>query len=245
MSAELTSNCLADPVGNDSLREGEINMAVRKMGQGDAERDLMEALEKRDTPAPAKQECLRHELLEDFAAGRIHDQQTQELVVAHVRRCRNCMAPIIAAKRKDAGSPVRRYPTLIRRRVLALIAAVLLVAILWRWYAQKSHQVPDITIVDLRADVTRGTDSIKVPHNQKHLLIILPSGNAEGVYELDLIKAQQSGPLLHAQGVARAQSNGNEELRVDVNFGQIATGYYLLAISHGDSKTLYQPVQVE
>ncbi len=245
MSAELTSNCLADPVVNDSLRECEINMAVRKKGQGDAERDLMAALEKRDTPAPAKPECLRRELLEEFAAGRIRDEETQELVVAHVRQCRNCMAIIIAAKRKDARSPVRRYPTLIRRRVLALIAAVLLVAILWRWYAQKSHQVPDITIVDLRSDVTRGTDSIKVPHNQKHLLIILPSGSVEGVYELDLIKPQQSNPVLHVQGVARTQRNGNKELRVDVNFGQIAAGYYLLAISHGDSKPRYQPVQVE
>ncbi len=219
-------------------------MAVTKKRQGDAERDLMEALKKRDTPAPAKEECLRRELLEEFAAGRIHDEETQESVLAHVSQCRNCMATIIAAKRKRARPPVRRYHTLVRRRALALIAALLLIVILWRWYAQKS-QVPDITIVDLRADVKRGTDSIKVPHNQKHLLIILPSGSAEGVYELDLIKPQQSNPVLHVQGVARTQSNGNKELRVDVNLGQIAAGYYLLAISHGDSKPRYQPVQVE
>src|SRR5437660_3730033 len=101
-------------------------MAAMRNREGDVERELIQAFARRPDAPSADGECLSRELLEGFAAGRVHDAETQKLVLAHLNHCRNCMSIILASKRKNAVAMAKKYERRRGRVPLVLFATALL-----------------------------------------------------------------------------------------------------------------------
>jgi hypothetical protein len=213
--------------------------------EGDAERELIEAFARRpDTPS-VDEECLSPDLLERFAAGRVHDVETQTLVLSHVNSCRNCMSIIVAAKRKKAIEIAEKSQRWIERVPIVLVATAVLAVVLLIWHNRDRLSRADVVVLDLRADVTRSTDtSFKIPHKNTRLIIKLPGG-AEGQYQVDLLKGEPASSVLHGSGQTQLRTDGNVELEINLNFARVTTGHYLLAVWHGNANPQYQSVLVE
>jgi len=188
-------------------------------------------------------------LLEGFAAGRVHDAETQKLVLAHLNHCRNCMSIILASKRKNAVAMAKKYERRRGRVPLVLVATALLAValLIWHYRDRISHLgYIEVAVLDLRSDVTRSTDtSFKVPHKNTRLIVKLPSGSTEGIYDVDLLKGEPAISALHSSGRAQVHTDHDVELEVELNFARVATGHYLLAVSHGNENPQYQAILVE
>jgi hypothetical protein len=185
-------------------------------------------------------------LLEEFAGGRVHDVETQTLVLAHLNHCKDCMSIILASKRSNAIVIAAKNQRRSKRVPLALVAIALLALALIIWHYRDRLSHVEVAVLDLRSDVTRSTDtSFKVPHKNTRLIIKLPGSSAAGVYAVDLLKGEPSSSALHSAGRAQVRNDGSMELEIELNFARVATGHYLLAVSHGNDSPQYQAVLVE
>jgi hypothetical protein len=220
-------------------------MAMRNR-ENDAERELIRAFARRPDPPSVVGDCLSRSLLEEFAAGRVHDVETQTLVLAHLNHCKDCISIILASKRSNAIAIAAKNRRWSKGASLAVVATALLAVALMIWHYRDWLSHVEVAVLDLRSDVTRSTDtSFKVPHKNTRLIIKLPGGSAAGLYEVDLLKGEPASSALHSAGRAQVRNDGSMELGIELNFARVATGHYLLAVSHANDSPHYQPVLVE
>jgi hypothetical protein len=220
-------------------------MAAKRNKEGDAEKEIIAAFARKPDLPPLEEECLRPDLLERFAAGQVRDKETQNLVLAHLSQCRNCMSIILAFKRKSAIERAEKYQRRMARVPLLLAVPALLAIVFVIWHNRDRLRPVETAVLDLRSDVTRSTDtSFKVPHKNTRLVIKLPRDSAEGTYEVDLLKGEPANSALRGSGQAQRRTD-DVELEIELNFARVTSGHYLLAVWTGNANPRYQAILVE
>jgi hypothetical protein len=177
--------------------------------------------------------------LRRFAAGKCKQAQRDE-ILAHLSSCDRCFT---------AMTELRERRVFIRRASLVLaIAAVLAIAV-WAMQPRSSPASGVVAIVDLRlASPTRGgendgTASPTAPRKANRLRIILPIGS-EGKYDCQILRWEQSAPLLRTSGEALLE-NHDVVLNLPVKVGNLKPGRYSLALRRETSEWIYYKLVVE
>ncbi len=155
------------------------------------------------------------------------------------------MSTILASKRRNI-TIVGKYQRQIERVPLVLVATTLFAVALVVWHYRDRLSHVEVVALDLRSDVTRSSDtSFKVPHKKTRLMIKLPLGSAEGIYEVDLLKGEPASSVLHGTGRTQVRTDGEVHVEIELNFARVTSGHYLLSVWHGNANPQYQPVLVE
>lgn len=149
----------------------------------------------------------------------------------------------------------RRQSVIQRRRVLtwaAASAAALLFAVGgWLWVrAQHSVETTDTAVLDLRErSVARGQSQsetgqavLEIPRTAKHLVLDLPIGSKEGLYDVGLLTDTGDQPL-RATGMAELHDH-IMGLRVDVDLRGIRPGEYSLGVRQPSLEWTRYPIRV-
>jgi len=181
-------------------------------------------------PNPERIGCPGSSLLKGIAQGKVSLTEAEPWL-DHLGLCSPCFKEF---------KEFRRQSTSQRRRVLALVAtaAVLLFAVGgWLWVrARHSVQTTETAVLDLRArSVPRGQNPadtgqapLEIPRTTKHLVLELPIGSKEGLYDVGLITATGE-ELLRATGTAELRDH-IIGLRVDLDLTGIRPGAYSLGV---------------
>jgi hypothetical protein len=128
------------------------------------------------------------------------------------------------------------------RTVLAVAASILIVALVAGWaflHKRNENLLAQTVTVDLRdRSVARGTEPnpngqpLEFPRTAANLIILLPLGSSEGVYEIRI--AGLSGePRVETNGTATFNDH-TLSLRVAVNLASLGRGKYLLQIRRAE-----------
>jgi len=184
----------------------------------------------KEFPNPERIGCPESSLLKGIAQGKVSLTEAEPWL-DHLGSCSPCFKEF---------KEFRRQSTSQRRRVLALVAtaAVLLFAVGgWLWVrARHSVQTTETAVLDLRArSVPRGQNPadtgqapLEIPRTTKHLVLELPIGSKEGLYDVGLITATGE-ELLRATGTAELRDH-IIGLRVDLDLTGIRPGAYSLGV---------------
>ena len=206
----------------------------------------------KEFPNPDRIGCPGPTLLRDIARRRAPLSETQPWL-DHLSSCSPCYQDFTEF-RKQFVSQRRNL------QVWLAAAAVLLFAFAgWLW----EHTHPAVTttamaVLDLRErSVARGQNPadtglppLQIPRSAKHLVVELPIGSREGVYELALLSKsdETDAPgglrvLLSTTGMAVLE-NHTMVVRADVNVGRISPGAYFLGVRQPGLEWTRFPIRV-
>lgn len=131
-------------------------------------------------------------------------------------------------------------------------AAVLLFAVGgWLWVrARHSLEATDTAVLDLRErSVARGESHseedqapLEISRTTKHLVLDLPIGSKEGLYDVDLLTGT-GDRILRATGMAELHDHITD-LRVDVDLSGIQAGAYSLGLRQAGLEWTRYPIRV-
>ena len=183
----------------------------------------------REFPNPERVGCPDSSILRGIASHKLPLSKAAPWF-DHLSACSPCFQDFNNFRR-EAGQ---------RRRIQVWLAAaaVLLFAfggLLWVRSRPLPHAT-DVAVLDLRdRSVARGQNPadtgrlpLEFPRTAKHLVLDLPIGSKEGIYEVALLN-DTGDVLLQVTGTARM---GDQIiiLRADVDFGSVSSGSYLLGV---------------
>jgi hypothetical protein len=207
-----------------------------------AERELIEALSsvtRKDEPVHKLGDCPTAADLRRFAAGKCKQGQRDQ-ILAHLSSCDRCITVV---------AELRERRVLIRRASLVLAVAAVLAIAVWAMLDRSSPASSVVATVALRlASPTRGgendgTASATVPRKANRLRIILPIGS-EGKYDCQILRWEQSAPLLRTSGEALLE-NHDVVLNLSVKLRNLPPGRYSLALRRASSEWMYYKLVVE
>lgn len=227
-------------------------MAVTNNKKSDAEDELLAAFASRTIASAPSQQCVSHDTLEQFAAGRVVDQEAQRLILGHIGQCSRCARIVVDIKRKrEVGVTTRfrilaeKHAAFLRRAAVTAAAFLLIIAVALMWYAKHSVPTSPVVVVDLRVVApTRSNDNavpIRVTSGTSQLVIILPESRRSGQYEIEVRPRGTESAVLHFTASTRIGSHPLE-LIAAIDFSKVARGYYELAIRHASSDWEYVPI---
>ena len=174
--------------------------------------------------------CPGNSLLKGIAQGKVSLTEAEPWL-DHLGSCSPCFQEFKEFRRQSAMQ---------RRRVLtwATAAAVLLFAAAgWLWIRpRQSVEVTTVAVLDLRdRSVSRGQSPsatsqapLEIPRTTKHLILDLPIGSNEGLYDVGLL-TQAGDQILSATGIARLHDHVTD-LRVDIDLRSVQPGSYSLGV---------------
>ena len=195
-------------------------------------------------PNPGRIGCPGSALLKGIAQGRVSLTEAEPWL-DHLGSCSPCFQEF---------KEFRRQSTTQRRRVLTLMAtaAVLVFAVGgWLWVrGRHSVQTTDTAVLDLRErSVARGQSQsgtgqapLEISRNTKHLVLDLPIGSKDGVYDVGVL-TETGDEILHATGIADLHDHITG-LRVDVDFSSIGPGTYSLGVRQPSVEWTRYPLRV-
>jgi hypothetical protein len=207
-----------------------------------AERELIEALSsvtRKDEPVHKLGDCPTAADLRRFAAGKCKQGQRDQ-ILAHLSSCDRCITVV---------AELRERRVLIRRASLVLAVAAVLAIAVWAMQERSSPASSLVATLDLRlSSPTRGgendgTASATVPRKANRLRIILPIGS-EGKYDCQILRWEQSAPLLRTSGEALLE-NHDVVLNLSVKLRNLTPGPYSLALRRASSEWMYYNLVVE
>jgi hypothetical protein len=207
-----------------------------------AERELIEALSsvtRKDEPVHKLGDCPTAADLRRFAAGKCKQGQRDQ-ILAHLSSCDRCITVV---------AELRERRVLIRIASLVLAVAAVLAIAVWAMQERSSPASSLVATLDLRlSSPTRGgendgTASATVPRKANRLRIILPIGS-EGKYDCQILRWEQSAPLLRTSGEALLE-NHDVVLNLSVKLRNLPPGRYSLALRRASSEWMYYKLVVE
>ena len=195
-------------------------------------------------PNPDRTGCPGSSLLEGIAQGKVSLPEAEPWL-DHLGSCSPCFQEF---------KQFRRQLAIQRRRVLTWVAAaaILLFAVGgWLWVrARHSVESTDTAVLDLRerslarGQSEPGTDQapLQISRAAKHLVLDLPIGSKEGLYDVGLF-TETGDQILLAAGTAQLQ-NHITNLRVDVELSSVRPGPYLIGVRPPSVEWTRYPVRV-
>lgn len=193
-------------------------------------------------PNPDRIGCPGTPVLQDVARGRI-DPGPQDPLLHHLTHCSPCFRELLTYRdqlRAERTSRKRRTTW----RLTAAIAAVLMVAIAL-WYQQLGSRsggsTPDGSrlVADLRdRSPLRGEvgpmgepeSPLRWTRSKGTLLMYLPRGSDDGLYELQLRRATDNDRLLRSWSGTAQITQGITVLETEVDIRDLEEGNYVLAV---------------
>jgi hypothetical protein len=193
---------------------------------------------------PERIGCPGNALLKGIAQGKVSLTESEPWL-DHLGSCSPCFQEFKEFRRQSAVQ---------RRRVLTWVAtaAVLLLAVGGWLSVRGRHAVKttDAAVLDLRErSVARGTNQpengpapFEIPRTVKHLVLDLPIGSQEGLYDISIL-TQTGEQIWHGDGRAQLQ-NHITNLQIDIDLSSVRRGTYSLGVRQpGLEWTLY-PIRV-
>jgi hypothetical protein len=196
-------------------------------------------------PNPERIGCPGSGLLKGIAQGRVSLTEAEPWL-DHLGSCSPCFQEF---------KEFRRQSVIQRRRVLTWAAAsavVLLFAVGgWLWVrARHSVEATDTAVLDLRErSAVRGQGHgdagqapLEISRTTKHLVLDLPIGSKEGLYDLGLL-TETGDQILRATGMAQLHDHITD-LRVDVDLSGVQAGAYSLGVRQPSLEWTRYPIRV-
>jgi hypothetical protein len=192
--------------------------------------DLLAQGLSREFPNPKRVGCPDSAVLKGIAFRKLRLAKVDQWL-GHLSSCSPCFQEFTELRKQAASH---------RRRTQAWLtaAAVLILAVAgWLWMrTQHAMQPQETAVLDLRdLSVARGqnpsqTDqrSLEIHRSAKRLILDLPIGSKEGVYDLALL-SDTGGQIIAASGTAQLQDHV-VSLRTDVDVSSVKPGLYFLAL---------------
>jgi hypothetical protein len=194
-------------------------------------------------PNPKRIGCPGKAMLKGIAQGRVSLTEAEPWL-EHFGSCSPCFQEF---------EEFRRQSAIQRQRMLTWVttAAVLLFAVGgWFWVrARHSVEGTETAVLDLRErSVARGQSPpetgqspLGIPRIAKHLVLDLPIGSQEGLYDVGLLT--ETDQILRTTGVARLHDHVID-LRVDVDFRSVRPGTYSLGVRQPNLEWTRYPIRV-
>jgi hypothetical protein len=219
------------------------------------DRRLLEILRQgltKEFPNPDRIGCPRPTLLRDIARRRVPLEEAKPWL-DHLGSCSPCYQDFTEFRKQISR----------QRRKLQLslaAAAVFLFAFAgWLWeHTRPAVKTTATVILDLRErSVLRGQSptetelpALEIPRSAKHLVMELPIGSREGVYEVALLDSsdktntpEEQRVLLNTTGTAKLQDH-TMFLQTEIDFGKISPGPYFLGVRQPGLEWTRFPIRV-
>jgi hypothetical protein len=201
--------------------------------------EALSSITRKDEPVHKLGDCPTAADLRRFAAGKCKQGQRDQ-ILAHLSSCDRCITVV---------AELRERRVLIRIASLVLAVAAVLAIAVWAMQERSSPASSLVATLDLRlSSPTRGgendgTASATVPRKANRLRIILPIGS-EGKYDCQILRWEQSAPLLRTSGEALLE-NHDVVLNLSVKLRNLPPGRYSLALRRASSEWMYYKLVVE
>ena len=220
-----------------------------------ADRRLLEILRQgltKEFPNPDRIGCPRPTLLRDIARRRVPLEEVKPWL-DHLGSCSPCYQDFTEF-RKQISSQRRKLQLSLAAAAVFLFAFA---GLLWE-HTRPAVKTTATVILDLRErSVLRGQSPtetelppLEIPRSAKHLVMELPIGSREGVYEVALLDSSDKANtpdgqivLLSTTGTAQLE-NHTMFLRADVDLGRISPGTYLLGMRQPGLEWTRFPIRV-
>jgi hypothetical protein len=220
-----------------------------------ADRHLLDILRQgltKEFPNPDRIGCPRPTLLRDIARRRVPLEEAKPWL-DHLASCSPCYQDFTEFRKQFSSGR--------RKLQLSLAAAAVFLFGFAGWLWEHNHpaeQTSATAILDLRErSVPRGQNPtetelppLEIPRSAKHVIVELPIGSREGVYEVALLSNSNEveppgGPrvLLSTTGTAQLE-NHTMVLRADVDLERISPGTYLLGVRQPGLEWTRFPIRV-
>lgn len=183
---------------------------------------------KKDFPNPGRTGCPPSEVLRALASGKARLNETRQWL-AHLGSCSDCYQDFTSIQRQTAKHR--------RMKIFAAVAAVLLFSMTAALVLQKTTGRTEISVLDLRAhESLRGTDTessssgppLTLKRSTAGIIVQLPLGSSEGIYELHILNASTHEVLLKTSATAHLVDH-TTVLRISLA-SQLAPGKYVFEI---------------
>jgi hypothetical protein len=232
-----------------------VSWSTLSREHSEADRRLLEILRlglTKEFPNPDRIGCPRPTLLRDIARRRVPLEEAKPWL-DHLGSCSPCYQDFTEF-RKQFSSGRRKL-----QLSLAAAAVFLFGFAGWLWEHNRPAVKTSATVIlDLRErSVPRGqipTETelppLEIPRSAKHLVMELPIGSREAIYEVALLDSSDKaktpdGPiaLLSTTGTAQLE-NHTMLLRADVDLERISSGTYLLGVRQPGLEWTRFPIRV-
>jgi hypothetical protein len=232
-----------------------VSWSTLSREHSEADRRLLEILRQglaSEFPNPDRIGCPRPTLLRSIARRRVPLAEAKPWL-DHLGSCSPCYQDFTEF-RKQISSQRRKL-----QLSLAAAAVFLFAFAGWLWeHTRPAVKTSATVILDLRErSVPRGQNPtetepppLEIPRNAKHVIVELPIGSREGVYEVALLSnSDEVEPpgrprvLLSTTGTAQLE-NHTMVLRADVDVGRISPGSYVLGVRQRGLEWMRSPVRV-
>jgi hypothetical protein len=198
----------------------------------------------REFPNPERVGCPDSSILRGIASRKLALSQAAPWF-DHLSACSPCFQDFTKLRREATGQ---------RRRIQVWLAAaaVLLFAfggLLWVRSRALPH-APDVAVLDLRdRSVARGQNHadtaqapLEIPRTTKHLILDLPIGSNEGIYDLALLTGT-GDEISRATGTAKLEGN-TVIFRAVIDIDRVAPGSYVFGVRQPGLEWSQYPVRV-
>ena len=207
--------------------------------------DLLTQGLSREFPNPQRVGCPDSAILTGIAFRKLRLAEVEPWL-EHLGSCSPCFQEF---------TELRKQAVVQRRRLqvwLAAAAVVILTVAGWLWVRiHHAVQGPETAVLDLRGiSVARGERSpetnlttLEVRRSEKHLILDLPIGSAEGTYDLAFL-SESGTELLRATGIAHLQDR-IVILQADLDLRDVHPGIYVLALRRPGLEWVRYAVRVQ
>ena len=233
-------------VPGDDSGEGRQVLSERNEFSKDEQRilDVLDRGLSREFPNPDRIGCPGSAVLRGIAFHNLRLAEVHQWL-DHLSACSPCYQEFTELRKQSLTQ---------RRRLqvwLAAAAVLILTVAAWLWVRiHYAVQGPETAVLDLRGiSVVRGENShqtnlptLEVQHSARHLVLDLPTGSAEGAYDLALL-SESGTQLLSATGTAQLQDRV-VVLKADMDVRDVRPGTYLLALRQPGAEWVRYPVRV-
>jgi hypothetical protein len=203
----------------------------------DAETVLMGALPPLGKEGSKNEPCFDRKLLKKFLNGSVSDINIQDRILSHLDSCPACLGSLKRLRQSRKAEGWRAF--------LAVAVVILAGFMIWLWHTQHT-QTQTATLNLESSGILRSVDEppLILSRSTTRLHLILSTGEAPGLYEIQLLKSVGDPPLTKAQAFTH-MGKRNLELDTDFDIGHYPAGAYVLAVRRSHSSWQYRSLRLK